>query len=86
METQEAKMNDISEFLARKQLKKDTYKREREERIASGRVRDYIVSRDLSGLYFVRNDGGGPLPECLKGKFTTMQKLQTTIDNYRAKR
>lgn len=83
METKEKKeliFEDISAFISKK-LEDKSAKKEKDKTREIIR-KELIIERDLTGLYFTRYDGGGPIPEILKGKFTSIQKLEDTIKRY----
>lgn len=75
---------DVSDFITKKLEAKAAKKEER--KLAPQKEREFLIDRDLSGLYYVRYEGGGKLPEILKGKFTSITLLETAIDRYKAQR
>ena len=68
---------DVKETMDGIWAKKAERKAAREERVASGEVkeRDILVERLPEGLYICRFDGGGKLPEEFEGKHTNRHKL-----------
>lgn len=68
---------DVKETMDGIWAKKAERKAAREERVASGDVkeRDILVERLPEGLYICRFDGGGKLPEEFEGKHTNRYKL-----------
>jgi hypothetical protein len=61
----------------RKEYQKQS-KEKREESIENGDKR-LTVDRTPSGLYFVVQKTGGQLPEMLKGKFTSIDKIRKLV-------
>ncbi len=69
----------IREKHAAKQAAKRAQYEEHKEAVATG-TKKLEVNQTPEGLYWVRFEGGGPLPEELKCKFTSLYKLQQIVE------
>lgn len=66
---------DTDDFLERMDAKKAAKK----EKAAEAQPKKLHIERTPTGLYFVRYDGGGQLPESLKGMFNSIFKLRQAV-------
>lgn len=46
--------------------------------------KELVVERVPNGLYCVVYTSGGEVPDALKGRWTSIARAQTAIDNYKA--
>ena len=74
---------DVSSYVARK-LEAKAAKRKEEKEKEGTKQREFVIEKDVTGLYFVRYAGGGPIPDVLKGKHTSISKIEATISKYKA--
>lgn len=49
----------------------------------SGVGKQYKIIRESEGLYTVKWEGGGRLPTCLEGKFTSIKRVEDMINRYK---
>jgi hypothetical protein len=61
-------------------------RKEKKEAIKQREVKDFVIDRLPEGLYEVRYEGGGVIPEVLRGRFTTMSKVEAIISRYKAEK
>lgn len=67
--------DDTTAFLEKMDAKKEAKKAKQVDSVP----KKLILERDQFGLYYVRYDGGGQLPETLKGMFNSIHKLRSLI-------
>lgn len=65
----------ISELLERKAEKVAAAKARKEQREEEGVVNALVIEREPTGLYFARYSLSGPMPEELRGRFTSKQRI-----------
>jgi hypothetical protein len=65
-------------YAARQEKQKERYETHKVA-VASGEKK-LVVERQPTGLYYVRFEGGGALPEELKGKFTSINVLKNVAE------
>ena len=77
-------VDPVREKIREKHAKRQEAKREKyeefKEELAAGEKR-LACERTPNGLYYVSFIGGGQLPEELKGKFTSIDKLRGLVVN-----
>lgn len=60
-------------------LKEKFDKKEEAKKDKPKEERKLVIERTNTGLYYLRYDGGGQLPEALKGSFTSIDKLKALV-------
>lgn len=52
------------------------------QQVAPGKQRGYVIHRYPQGLYYVGYEGGGEVPDALKGSWTTKTRAEQAIAKY----
>ena len=65
----------IAELLERKAERDAAKKQRKEDRVEAGIINSLLIEREPSGLYYTRYALSGPVPEELKGKFTSKHRI-----------
>ena len=72
---------DITKILEKKQQadeKKSSRRKEFQEAVEKGEKK-LLVEQTPSGLYYLQFKGGGTLPEELRGKFTSIDRIRKIV-------
>jgi hypothetical protein len=69
----------MDNIYAEKQEKKERAAQRKQEREENGIENKLVVERDNTGLFYLRYELGGPVPDALRGKFTTLKTIQDAV-------
>lgn len=66
-------------FIFREQDANKTQDKPADKRAA---LKEFVVDREETGLYFIKYTAGGEVPDTLKGKWTSLFRAEEAITNY----
>lgn len=69
----------MDNIYAKKEEKKQKAAERKADREENGIENKLVIERDNTGLFYLRYELGGPVPDVLRGKFTTLKSIQDVV-------